>query len=144
MRAVFSGTRLRPAVELNFSFYAAHPVTGQPLREWIRDIPGRAWVPERKTWTVTALGATPDKTLTDAGFTTVVGPDDEPMSLAGYTAPLVAVDPEHPGFLCVYPRLAGQFTPPRNYRAPRSGGPTKHGGWCPCTTYPVACRRSSH
>jgi len=109
MRAVFSGTRLRPAVELNFSFYAAHPVTGQPLREWIRDIPGRAWVPERKTWTVTALGATPDKTLTDAGFTTVVGPDDEPMSLAGYTAPLVAVDPEHPGFLCVYPRLAGQF-----------------------------------
>jgi len=108
MRAVFSGTRLRPAVELNFSFYAAHPVTGQPLREWIRDIPGRAWVPERKTWTVTALGATPDKTLTDAGFTTV-GPDDEPMSLAGYTAPLVTVDPEHPGFLCVYPRLAGQF-----------------------------------
>jgi len=109
MRAVFSGTRLRPAVELNFSFYATHPVTGQPLREWIRDIPGRAWVPERKTWTVTALGATPDKTLTDAGFTTVVGPDDEPMSLAGYTAPLVTVDPEHPGFLCVYPRLAGQF-----------------------------------
>ncbi len=109
MHAVFSGTRLRPAVELNFSFYAAHPVTGQPLREWIRDVPGRAWVPERKTWTVTALGDTPDKTLTDAGFTTVVGPDDEPMSLAEYTAPLVAVDPEHPGFLCVYPRLAGQF-----------------------------------
>jgi len=108
MHAAFSGTRLRPAVELNFSFYATHPVTGQPLREWIRDIPGRAWVPERKMWTVTALGPTPDKTLTDAGFTTV-GPDDELMSLAGYTAPLVTVDPEHPGFLCVYPRLAGQF-----------------------------------
>lgn len=63
-------------VELSFAWSERHPVTGEPLREWVEHVPERWWDKSRKVWVVDP-GLLPAGFLTSAGFT-VVGPDGSP------------------------------------------------------------------
>lgn len=103
--AHFNGSLTFPAVSLTFGFEATHAITGQPLREWVREMPERTWNQETHTWEVTSLGPNPDSTLWDAGFVPL-GPDGWECRLSDYVAPLVGRDAVY-GMLAVYPRLAG-------------------------------------
>lgn len=90
--AVFTGSRRSPAVELRFEYEATHPVTGEPLREWVKNLPAREFEKTSKRWTVTAFVSDPDRTLLAAGFT-VIGPDDRQMSIGDYSWPDAATAP---------------------------------------------------
>jgi hypothetical protein len=63
-------------VELRFDWSERHQGTGEPLREWVRSVPGRRWEKNKKTWIVDA-GLLAPGTLTSAGFV-VLGPDGRP------------------------------------------------------------------
>lgn len=110
MFAALCGTRSRPAVELYFDYEDARPGVGL-LREWVTGFPGRSWSGLRRCWSVTDFG--PDagkgeaveKVLAGAGFTTVVGPDDEPVSLRG----LVFGDASRPSAPSADPATVGIF-----------------------------------
>lgn len=57
-------------IELSFGYADLHPVTGKPLREWVRDLPSRRWDGTRKVWIVDTESMPPG-TLKKAGFTVV-------------------------------------------------------------------------
>ena len=105
--AYLRGTTFAPTVELTFGFDDVHATTNMPLREWVKTLPGRAWDGDRKVWVITATGPDPDAVFRDAGFVPV-GPDGEPVRLAGLTT-AVAVprkgDVDH--LAEVHPRLGG-------------------------------------
>lgn len=104
--ARFTGDQERPALQLQFEFEQRHATTGALLREWVKDLPVRRWDGPSRTWIVTETGPDPDSLLAAAGFV-VVGPDDQPCSLIGYTDALVEPD-EHYSMTSVRPRLAGR------------------------------------
>lgn len=104
--AYLEPVRPAPRLRLVFDFEATHRASGVPLREWVRDLPERAWDPGSRCWVVTGLGPDPETVLRQAGFA-VVGPDDRPCDLAGYVEPLVVRDEAY-GMTSVTPRLLGR------------------------------------
>lgn len=94
-----------PTIELSFDINEVHASTGEPLREWVKKLPGRTWMPEAGVWHVYATGVHPEREMRRAGFD-VVGPDGELTSLLDLVRP-VAV-PGRDGLWEVYPRLGGR------------------------------------
>ena len=78
--AVLVGESHQQLVELRFDWSERHQGTGEPLREWVRSVPGRRWEKSKKTWIVD-VGLLAPGTLTLAGFT-VLGPDGRPAKRA--------------------------------------------------------------
>lgn len=54
-------------VELRFDRWARHPDTGEALAVWVKRLPGREWVPARKSWWVPAADLA-SGVLSAAGF----------------------------------------------------------------------------
>lgn len=108
MIAYLAGDLVRPCVVLSFDAGARHPQSGALLREWVKTLPGRSWVPQDAHWVVTATGAHPEREFTQAGIV-VVGPDGEPTSLRDLVAPIAVPRPGDPdGMWEVHPRLGGR------------------------------------
>ena len=64
------------SAHLAFPYGAEHPVTGEPLRTWVKTIDGRRWVKRDRVWVVPVDALEPGQ-LTRAGFL-AVRPDGTP------------------------------------------------------------------
>ena len=110
MEVYLTGTFSAPVVEFVFPFDAVHAVTGEPLREWIKNLPAAAWNESTRRWTVRDFGARDVAwLLAHAGFPPAIGFDGEPADLSQFTG-AIAVAETVDGHMtaAVHPRLGGQ------------------------------------
>lgn len=105
-KATLIGAPATPCFELEFGFNEER-TGGQLLREWVKDLPDRQWVPESKRWRVSGLGTNPVAVLREAGFEV----DTQGLSaldLADLWEPAARQLKNDPSRIVVLPRLAGR------------------------------------
>lgn len=107
-----SGTEHYPKLLAKFGFSDKHEKKSSiRLLDFVKELPGRKWDPNRKVWTITGVGPHPEKTLTDAGFD-IIWPDDldesfdDIESLDELVEPLARITDDESAIL-VRPRLLG-------------------------------------
>lgn len=109
--AVLEGTYSNPRLRLTFDRSAL--VRGQSMLDLVKAMPGRSWDPKSRSWVVTGIGRSPDRTMRTLGFEVNLHPQTEHESLRSVAtldelvAPMAKASSRYPGFAIVRHRLAG-------------------------------------
>lgn len=101
--AVVMGSSLDPVVRFYFAYDDTHPLTQEPLRDWLKTTFHATFNPDRKTWSTIELPRDADAKLRDAGFV-VSDFDGQPCRLEEMYTP-VLLPSDHEGLVALYPRM---------------------------------------